>query len=76
MALNNLKKLTPRTIRTLGEANYTPLQISQMSSNEVIDAYLTYTGIIGFTPEIVDLILTTKRAFGEIRLTDKETHHG
>lgn len=76
MPLNNNKSLQPRTLRTLMEAGFTGDQIRLMSSTEIIDAVLSYEGIIGFTDRIIELVLTTKRATGEIRYTDKEKHHG
>lgn len=37
------------------EAEYSQEEVDQMSPFELIDAWLVYNGIIGFTQDIIDL---------------------
>lgn len=38
------------------EAEYTEKQVNDMSDYELIDAYLNWEGLIGWTSEIVEMI--------------------
>lgn len=40
----------------INEAEYSIDDVMRMGDYELLDAYLTYNGIIGFTDDIVDVI--------------------
>ena len=38
------------------EAEYSERRVNEMSDYEILDAWLRYNGIIGFTDDIVDIV--------------------
>lgn len=42
------------------QAEYTKGQVDSMDSYELIDAWLKYNGIIGFTDEIIEVVTSAK----------------
>jgi hypothetical protein len=53
-------KLPNNVVNDLLNAEYTAQDIAQMSRREVIDAWLIYNGIIGFTTLIMNVCDKTK----------------
>lgn len=40
----------------IDEAEYSPEEVEEMTNTELIDNWLTYEGLIGYTSEILDTI--------------------
>lgn len=38
------------------EAEYSEIRVNKMSDYELLDAWLRYNGIIGFTDDIIDVV--------------------
>lgn len=45
------------------EAKHTDAEVESMTDFELVDAYLTWNGIIGYTEDIVDVV---RHAFGDM----------
>ena len=45
------------------EAGHTDAEVESMTDFELVDAYLTWNGIIGYTEDIVDVV---RHAFGDM----------
>lgn len=45
------------------EAEYTAAEVEIMTDFELVDAYLTWNGILGFTEDIIDVV---RHAFGDM----------
>lgn len=40
----------------IDECEYTQEQVDEMSARDMVDAWLTYTGIVGFTDDILEVV--------------------
>ena len=49
------------------EAEHTETEVESMTDFELVDAYLTWNGIIGYTEDIIDVV---RHAFGD--MSDEE----
>ena len=45
------------------EAEHSQEEVDNMSNFELVDAYLTWNGVIGFTEDIIDVV---RHAFGDM----------
>lgn len=45
------------------EAEHTEAEVESMTDFELVDAYLTWNGIIGYTEDIIDVV---RHAFGDM----------
>ena len=45
------------------EAEYTDTEVESMTDFDLVDAYLTWNGIIGYTEDIIDVV---RHAFGDM----------
>lgn len=43
----------------IDECEYTQEQVDEMSARDMVDAWLTYTGIVGFTDDILEVVKAT-----------------
>ena len=47
----------------VSEAEHTEAEVESMTDFELVDAYLTWNGICGFTEDIIDVV---RHAFGDM----------
>ena len=45
------------------EADYSDAEVEEMTDFQLVDAYLTWNGIFGFTGDIIDVV---RHAFGDM----------
>ena len=50
------------------EAEYDVNKLDEMDEYDLIDAYLTWEGILGYTDDIID---TVRRVFGDVKDDDE-----